>query len=155
MLMRWILGHRCRLIGLAATLLLLAVTVGSLRWGASLRTPRVAVHLVPARLAVLWKDEPWTGVTRCRLAGPARYGRRYGEWEYWGSDTTMSTMFIPLWVLWGAVAAGWAVLVWRDLRRVPPGHCRGCCYDLSGLAAEAACPECGHIRAAATRPSRR
>lgn len=106
---------------------------------------------MPTRLAVRWKDEPRTGVMRCRFAGPARYG----ELEYSGFGTPVSTMFFPLWVPWGAVASGWAVLAWRDLRRVPPGHCRGCGYDLSGLASGAACPECGHIRAAATRPSRR
>ena len=35
-----------------------------------------------------------------------------------------------------------AYLFWRDSRRIPPGHCRKCGYDLTGNES-GICPECG------------
>ena len=35
-----------------------------------------------------------------------------------------------------------AYLWWRDRRRIPPGHCQKCGYDLTGNVS-GVCPECG------------
>ncbi len=49
----------------------------------------------------------------------------------------------PLWV---ALALPWTASCWswlRNRRRIPPGHCRVCGYDLTGNVS-GVCPECGH-----------
>ncbi len=60
---------------------------------------------------------------------------------------------LPYWPVWPGFAvdtllyAGVLMLGvcgWRwARRRLPPGHCRGCGYDLSGLGDGVVCPECG------------
>ena len=50
---------------------------------------------------------------------------------------------IPLWI--PASLAGIAAIVFRYRRRVPPGHCEKCRYDLTGHLS-GACPECGIAR---------
>jgi len=51
----------------------------------------------------------------------------------------------PLWpallVLFAAIGVPTAILSWRD-RRLPPGHCRKCGYNLTGNVS-GRCPECG------------
>ena len=51
------------------------------------------------------------------------------------------TVRIPLWMLFAAVALPTAFLWYRD-RRLRPGHCAHCGYNLHGLT-EPRCPECG------------
>jgi hypothetical protein len=50
--------------------------------------------------------------------------------------------------LLAAIPAG--LLWWKDLRPFRPGRCPKCGYDRAGLAADAACPECGTPPAPAT-----
>jgi len=49
---------------------------------------------------------------------------------------------VPLWGLFLVVALPTVFLWWRDRRRIPPGHCRNCGYDLTGNVS-GVCPECG------------
>ena len=58
---------------------------------------------------------------------------------------------IPLWILFALSALVTALLWWRDRRRLKPGHCSRCGYDLTG-SVSGRCSECGaHVAAAARR----
>jgi hypothetical protein len=77
------------------------------------------------------------------------------HWFWWFEEDSVdgwgwSGVFvaIPLWVVWVAIGVPTALLWHRDRRyRFGPGHCPNCGYSLAGLAAGAACPECGVVRA--------
>ncbi len=49
---------------------------------------------------------------------------------------------IPLWLPWLGFAIPTAFLFYRDRRRIPPGHCQTCSYNLTGNES-GTCPECG------------
>ena len=49
---------------------------------------------------------------------------------------------VPLWALIVLAALPTALLWWLDRRRIPPGHCRKCGYNLTGNVS-GRCPECG------------
>lgn len=53
-------------------------------------------------------------------------------------------------IVWGSgIAAIWRIGCWLVTRfRLKPGHCASCRYDRRGIAATAACPECGAASAA-------
>ncbi len=56
--------------------------------------------------------------------------------------TRIAVYSLPLWLplLFFAIPAAW--LHWRDRRRIPPGHCQSCGYNLTGNVS-GKCPECG------------
>lgn len=49
---------------------------------------------------------------------------------------------IPFWIPFLLVAIPTAILWWLDPRRILPGHCKGCGYDLTGNIS-GVCSECG------------
>ena len=59
------------------------------------------------------------------------------ELGWWGGQVV-----VPLWIPLLLVAVPTGVLWWRDRRRIPPGHCRQCGYNLTGNIS-GVCPECG------------
>lgn len=69
------------------------------------------------------------------------------KWMPWQVDTAqMALVMTPLWipaVPFACVAIAAWVLDWRALRRSRRGCCTRCHYSRAGLAADAACPECG------------
>ena len=61
------------------------------------------------------------------------------ERNYWGTGWDWS---LPLWVPLLTFATPAALLWRRDRRRIPPGHCLNCGYNLTGNVS-GVCPECG------------
>ena len=53
------------------------------------------------------------------------------------------SVYVPLWLPFLAVAIPTAWLFLRDRKRIPPGHCQKCGYDLTGNTS-GRCSECGN-----------
>ena len=51
-------------------------------------------------------------------------------------------LIIPLWMPFAVIALPTGFLFWRDRRRIPPGHCQRCGYNLTGNVS-GKCSECG------------
>jgi len=60
----------------------------------------------------------------------------------WANNSTTLAVSVPLWWVAAPLLLLTAILWWLDRRRVPPGHCRKCGYDLTGNVT-GVCPECG------------
>jgi hypothetical protein len=89
---------------------------------------------------VIKYSEPWSGGTRLYLPQAPR-----DQWTpFFGRSNVGRTWVaaVPLWIPFVLVAVPTAVLWWRDRRRIPPGHCRKCGYNLTGNLS-GVCPECG------------
>lgn len=54
----------------------------------------------------------------------------------------ISFVFVPLWLPFLLTLLAIAILVIRNRRRIPVGHCPQCRYDLTGNTS-GVCPECG------------
>jgi len=72
--------------------------------------------------------EPPLGVT------DGATGLRYWVRQRFGS--------VALWLPLVIVASATLLMFWIDRRRIPPGHCRRCGYDLTGNTS-GICSECG------------
>ncbi len=103
-----------------------------------------------------WFDIRWgwsaaPGVRMLPLVLVPRY--RQIEWGWYPHYYTPAMLMCPGWcpVLACAVPAG---LLWRrDRRRMPPGYCQKCGYNLTGNVS-GRCPECGEaVPPESARPS--
>jgi hypothetical protein len=79
---------------------------------------------------------------------PARHGL---QWPVVTRAFGRHVWIVPFWPALALVAFPTAVLWWRDRRRIPPGHCAHCGYNLSGNVS-GICPECGTKIPADQRP---
>ena len=84
--------------------------------------------LQPDRSAFRMSTEPPLGVT------DGATGLRYWVRQRFGS--------VALWLPLVIVASATLLMFWIDRRRIPPGHCRRCGYDLTGNTS-GICSECG------------
>ena len=72
-----------------------------------------------------------------RASPPAHWLR----WPHLENDFRLC--WVPLWIPCAALSLPTAVLCWLDRRRISPGHCRNCGYNLTGNLS-GTCPECGN-----------
>jgi hypothetical protein len=154
-------------IGLAASVFILAVYALSLRWSViwPAQAATCEVRLLPGALRVRFRGDLYysispdgDGFQRFSLTGggPPFWGESYigsavilraHRSTIWAFRWAHSNILLPLWIPFLLVALPTAFL-WRRTRRVPPGHCHKCRYDLTGNTT-GICPECG---AAAPHP---
>jgi hypothetical protein len=84
-----------------------------------------------------WGPKPldW-GYTVQADKGRFAYGIRMPNWN------GLKWIRMPLWLPFIVFAAPTTYLWHRDRRRIPPGHCHSCNYNLTGNTS-GICPECG------------
>ena len=125
-------------IGIAVCVLILSLWAWSIRRGVQYSGPRVFVDIGAGSMALALRDHPtasgeWYSY-RVRgylgLSAPRLIRGRVG-----------AGVLVPMWIPLLLVGLPTLLLWWRD-RRVPPGHCQACGYDLTGNVS-GVCPECG------------
>jgi hypothetical protein len=125
-------------IGIAVCVLILSLWAWSIRRGVQYSGPRVFVDIGAGSVAFAPRDHAtasreWTPY-RIRgylgLSAPGLIRGRVGV-----------GVLVPVWIPLLLVGLTTVFLWWRD-RSVPPGHCEGCGYDLTGNVS-GVCPECG------------
>jgi hypothetical protein len=88
------------------------------------------------------------GYTEPYMSLPTREMMHVGRWwpeaiNVGPGNFTKYYVFVPIWMPLVAFAVPSALAWWRHARRVRPGQCKTCRYNLAGLATGTLCPECG------------
>ena len=161
-------SHRLlKWIGIVTCALILTVGLLSLRWAVRWRAASSDFGIsVRGGAVFLWQDTglfqgtvnyiPWRASGRNvgplsfeRASGPNRCTARISigtgfHWAHPASSAMRTNRYvaIPLWMPFAALAMPTALLWWHDRRRLPPGECQQCGYDLTGNVS-GRCPECG------------
>jgi hypothetical protein len=125
------------------SLLLLVIAMGGLSclWSASYVGSDVLVGVVGGTL--MWGPSALVAYTEPPTPTGFRVWWRpmYLPFD-WPSASHWSLGILPLWIPAVVLAIATALLWYLDRRRIPPGHCRKCGYDLTGNVS-GRCPECG------------
>jgi hypothetical protein len=149
-------GRRRRVLkwaGLGLLLVIAATWTASLWWGSRYERKRLPPYDHCIYLFVI-SNGRITCVNQLGMLSGLHYPSgwhifRHEPHPEWGLTIRYRTdrwldrrIFLPLWVPFALVAIPTAILWWRDRRRIPPGHCRNCGYNLTGNVS-GICPECG------------
>ncbi|HSI33200.1 MAG: PQQ-binding-like beta-propeller repeat protein [Phycisphaerae bacterium] len=149
--------------GFAATRF--AGVIGLTSRGSHTAEARAGVTSERGRLSIGRSNAVWHDVTRGPLVGDANAAvwltraplpaelSAQSPWGWLSSahssgtelgDQSVRAVVVPHWPLAALFALAPLAWLggWRDRRRYPAGHCRGCGYDLR--ATPGRCPECGH-----------
>ncbi|MCC6360532.1 MAG: hypothetical protein IT450_17475 [Phycisphaerales bacterium] len=144
-LAKWIGTIVCGLVLLAMIVNLLwlrvIVRVPSVPGGVALIGGKFVIT-VPARSAFWNSPSEWT----VEAEAVKSWGGLSYHWMYAGASPTYhpsaGIFSIPLWIPLVVFTAPTALLWWCDRRRIRPGGCSKCGYDLTGNVS-GRCPECG------------
>jgi hypothetical protein len=133
--------------GLLTSVFLLTLWCASfvwiVRWD---QTWSSSIVLGQGTLVAIWTDPAGTPLReieiRCTgiLAAPSYWLPEFMSIQLRGD--LRKNLILPLWLPIVLVGLPTAWLSWRDRRRIPPGHCRKCGYNLTGNVS-GVCPECG------------
>lgn len=158
--------------GLVLSLMIAAAWATSLRWTYGYGRPHRPCKKGDARTS----DESLTGLPDWRSSWMGSYRGVGGGSLYYSRQTVLtrlgwetysypmplvwrpslraagcygSFVILPLWIPFLLIAVPTAFFLWPK-RRIPPGHCQFCGYDLTGNVS-GTCPECGSAVADQTR----
>jgi len=139
------LGRTVRVLkwgGLVLSLVTLVLWAVSARWGVTYWGSTAALSCGRGGLSVLTYTVgvglPYHG---WRIG--TGLGLRGASYRIYHSTTQASYyLYVPFWIPFLLVAIPAALFGWLDRRRIPPGHCQRCGYDLTGNTS-GTCPECG------------
>jgi hypothetical protein len=159
------LGRKGRMLkwaGLVVSLLIVVAWVVSLRWDVFYLEREPGAWDVRAQRTV------YAAYGRGCFAyyqGPYRPAKPDAHWGYIGYSSgpiwtpilhhgAGSTWWVvvPLWMPFVLIAISTVYLWWRDRRRIRPGHCQECGYNLTGNVS-GVCPECGERISGAGEPA--
>ena len=125
-----------------------AIVYGQVALGAAFSDPSALVFPEPPPDPYCWKELGYPPGWRVyRDARSMRQRLRFWAWlpaveRYPSGRRASFLVWVPIWMPLVLVALPTAFL-WRlDRRRIPPGHCLKCGYNLTGNVS-GVCPECG------------
>ena len=133
--------------GLIGCVLIVVVWGVNLRWALWRCEADWALGLYGGDASVWWGDSQMSAYSAgqwvVEVASPSkvRYGFRYPR-AYSSQSPYPNVVTLPFWLPLLILAVPTAILWRRDRRRIPPGHCGKCGYDLTGNES-GVCPECG------------
>ncbi len=151
-------------IGTLLCVFVLAAFVASLRWDVAVANDRMnlivwswggGVLLLEGAIERKTSLDRWATV---ELLSPLQSERRFAlalrpGWGQGWLHRRDRYVFVPYWIPFALFAIPTAWLWWRDRhRRIPPGHCQKCGYNLTGNVS-GRCPECGSLLQANARQS--
>ena len=122
---------------------LIACVLIVVAWGVSLKCwvarygLEVVVTLDDGNAIVGWPSHYWGPVPRWHTSETIpghsfQYGFVWPAVHRQPSGPPLTVIHLPFWFPLLVVAIPTAILWHRDRRRIPPGHCRKCGYDLTG-----------------------
>ena len=141
---RWRVRRVAKWAGVVCLVLLIAAFCLSRYWFFALSVGNIHVGAISGNLAMLYAPGfgfEWSFRKVWEISPPRT---RLLYFYYKSSPTSRGSRRVvsfPLWIPFVLVALPTAFLWWRDQRRIPPGYCRKCGYDLTGNVS-GACPEC-------------
>ncbi len=102
-------------------------------------------RIIRGRSAIRAKYPFWPRLTSSSYPHPCKSACTCGRGENChlvGAEFGHHELWLPIWAPLLVIAVPTAMLFWRDRRRIAPGHCRKCDYNLRGNVS-GVCPECG------------
>ena len=141
--------HRfCKWGGLGVSILLAVGWAASLAMTVIVSHSHLHVAVASGGFGFAIPKHPIEMETRFVLVGPESIRwlpsvgpKRWGLPDPTPRPNLMFTGYVPFWCLF-PLAAIPTVILWRRDRRIPPGHCQTCGYDLTGNTT-GVCSECG------------
>ena len=130
-------------VGAVACALVATTFVAGVRYVPGFAANTWDVCILEGCLRIDWNIPPYASLVQGFYIAEKQYMAYEPQMEWWpyvgGAGSRL--VAVPLWMIFAALLGPTAFLWHRD-RRIPPGHCDTCGYDLTGNVS-GRCPECG------------